>query len=73
MDIFSDMLLKTYLKDNGLTYAEFALEIEVATAKTVQRYAEHDRFPRTAILRRIEVATGGAVTAADFVPEATAA
>ena len=58
------MLLSSYLASNRLTLAKFADQIGVS-APAVHRYA-HGRVPAPAIMRRIMLATGGAVGPADF-------
>jgi transcriptional regulator with XRE-family HTH domain len=62
------MRLALYLESNKISPAEFARLIEVTPA-TVSRYAAGLRFPEPLILLRIKSATGGAVTADDFLPE----
>lgn len=60
------MQLKDYLKQAELNYTEFAKRIGVATARTVQRYADGKRLPEPEIMRKINDATDGKVTPNDF-------
>lgn len=60
------MQLKAYLKESDLTYTEFAKRIDVANARTVQRYADGKRTPSREIMQRIIDETDGKVTPNDF-------
>ncbi|MEH6476677.1 MAG: helix-turn-helix transcriptional regulator [Sneathiella sp.] len=60
------MKLKTWLDSRKIKAVTFAENVGV-THSTIGRYVSGDRFPRPEILRRIEVATGGKVTANDFL------
>jgi transcriptional regulator with XRE-family HTH domain len=62
------MRLQTYLENNGITHREFAEEIGTSQA-AVTRYANGLRFPSRDILARIRTATGGRVSADDFMAE----
>lgn len=66
------MQLTEYLRAHGLTHKEFAERIG-AQQPTVTRYANGKRFPLRKHLIRIREATGGAVTADDFLSIETAA
>ena len=70
------MRLAEYLEKHELSAAGFGRLIGV-TGSTVWRYAHGQRTPRRAIIHRIVEATGGAVTANDFLapdePESEAA
>jgi transcriptional regulator with XRE-family HTH domain len=59
------MELKTWLEKNNVTAFAFADDIQVHHS-AVSRYLSSERFPRPAILRRIELRTRGKVTANDF-------
>jgi transcriptional regulator with XRE-family HTH domain len=59
------MTLDQWLRDQGMTEAEFARRIECAQA-TVNRYRQRQRMPSPEKMRRIWQATEGAVTANDF-------
>lgn len=64
------MKLGDYLKANGLSLQAFGERVGVAHT-TVMRWASGEAAPRgRATLQRVADATGGAVTAADFFPEA---
>lgn len=64
------MNLKTHLSSSGETVAAFAGRVGV-DVKTLYRYLSGERFPTPENLRRIREATGGAVTADDFVDQHT--
>jgi transcriptional regulator with XRE-family HTH domain len=66
------MILKQHLSDTGETVAAFAGRVGV-DVKTLYRYLSGERFPTPENLRRIREATGGGVTADDFVDQHTAA
>lgn len=67
------MKLGDYLKVNGLSQQAFGERVGVAHT-TVMRWASGEAAPRgRATLQRVAEATGGAVTALDFFPEASAA
>ncbi|SFL17903.1 helix-turn-helix domain-containing protein [Methylorubrum salsuginis] len=63
------MTLTDYLREHGLTHAEFAAQIG-ATQAAVTRYANGRRKPSLAKIIRIESVTDGAVRAIDFAPPA---
>jgi len=65
------MKLQTYLEDKGLTAAEFARAAGFASRQVVHKYLTSERFPSPDALLRIRTATGGAVTADDFVDQHT--
>ena len=60
------MKLKRYLDENAISDAEFA-EIIGVHQTTVSRYVRGLRIPKHAHIRQIMLATGGQVTANDFV------
>jgi predicted transcriptional regulator len=64
------MTLAQWLRLASVSQADFARMIGVTQA-TVCRYAAGARIPRRAMMARIEQATGGQVTAADFYAPAT--
>lgn len=68
------MHLKQHLANSGESVASFAARVGVDVA-TMYRYIAGTRFPTRANLRAIRQATGGAVTADDFVdlPETSSA
>jgi transcriptional regulator with XRE-family HTH domain len=57
--------LGQYLIDNGITQAAFAREIDEAP-QTVGRYVNGERIPEPEPMKKIYVATKGAVTANHF-------
>jgi transcriptional regulator with XRE-family HTH domain len=59
------MRLRTYLRINRLTIAAFAAAIGASEA-AVGKWARGERIPRRAMMVRIQEATGGKVTPADF-------
>lgn len=63
------MHLDQFLRTNGLTRAQFAERIGVGRL-AVQRWATGHAKPRWQTIAKIEAATDGAVTAADFMPSA---
>lgn len=65
------MKLGTHLAANGITHAEFAIRIGTSQA-AVTRYVLGQRTPRPEVIARIAEATGGDVTANDFMPDFTA-
>ena len=65
------MHLRAHLSQTGETAARFAARVGV-DVKTLYRYLSGERFPTPENLRRIREATGGAVTADDFVDQHTA-
>lgn len=66
------MTLGEYLKANGLTLQAFGARVGVSHT-SVLRWASGEAAPRgRAMLQRVTEATGGAVTAADFFPDAGA-
>lgn len=58
--------LKSYLDKNQLTYEAFAESIGVSVS-TAWRYANGERHPRPAHMRKIAEVTKGWVTANDFM------
>jgi len=62
------MKLATYLKDRGMKRKDFAAAIGCAPS-CVSEWIKTDRFPRPRYLERIAKATGGEVTANDFMPD----
>lgn len=61
--------LERYLERNRLTQADFAERVGT-TQGAIARYIAGQRMPRPEVLVRIIDATGGEVTANDFLPEA---
>lgn len=61
------MKLRCWLKIHNLTEAEFAVSIRVSQS-SVSRYVA-GRMPRRNVMSRIVAATGGRVTANDFLME----
>ncbi len=59
------MKLDVYLENKHLSHVEFGALVGV-TAKAVQHWCVGDRRPRLELLRKIEAATAGKVTALDF-------
>lgn len=66
------MKLQAYLESKRLTVAEFARDAGFASRQVVHKYLTGERFPGPEALLRIRKATGGAVTADDFVDQHTA-
>lgn len=62
----ADMTLTQYLDQENLTAAEFGRRIGVSPA-AMTRYCAGERFPNTAILRKIMSETRGQVTPNDFL------
>lgn len=60
------MRLQTYLQKHGMTYEAFASSIGVS-AYAVGKWARGSRVPRPEHLRRINQATDGLVSFADFL------
>lgn len=61
-----DMQLIDYLKKHDLTQAEFARRVK-ESAQNINRYVKRKRIPSDAeVMQRINVVTGGEVTANDF-------
>ena len=67
------MQLAAYLKQADLSAAKFAKISGVGSRMTVHNYVHGERFPTPENLLRIRVATGGLVTADDFVDQHTGA
>jgi len=63
------MELDRYLREHGLTSVQFGKLSGVGLKQTVHQYRHGHRFPAPENLRRIREATGGAVTADDFVDQ----
>lgn len=63
------MQLAAYLEREKISDSEFANRIGVSR-QAVHRYKSGDRFPERPVLAGISEATGGAVTANDFVGSA---
>jgi transcriptional regulator with XRE-family HTH domain len=61
------MKLADWLTQNTVPDAAFAETIGVSR-QALWRYKADERMPRPAILSRIREATGGSVTADDFLP-----
>jgi transcriptional regulator with XRE-family HTH domain len=63
------MKLDDYLREHGLTSAQFAEKAGLMGKQNVHNYRHGHRFPTSKNLRRIREATNGAVTAEDFVDQ----
>lgn len=63
------MKLDTYLREHGLTSAQFAKDAGLVGKQLVHNYRHGLRFPTAENLRRIREATNGAVMADDFVDQ----
>lgn len=59
------MTLQEWLTAEGVTPRQFSERVGVAT-RSVYRYLSGDTHPVPRIMVRIQTATGGKVTAADF-------
>lgn len=59
------MKLDQYLREKGVTHAEFAARIG-CEQPSVTRFAKGRRVPSPELMRRIAIETCGAVTANDF-------
>ena len=62
-----NMKLITYMRERGLDDATMAEKIGDCSEFAVRKWKYGERFPRQPQLRRIALATEGAVTADDFV------
>jgi len=60
------MTLDQYLKENEISFSEFARRIGTPHARTVERYVKRARVPAGKMMAAICEATGGAVQAKDF-------
>jgi transcriptional regulator with XRE-family HTH domain len=60
------MKLSEYLILHHLTPSSFAERVGLRSRTTIHRYIRGERYPSAEILKRIEVLTGGLVTARDF-------
>ena len=67
------MKLQTYMRENEIDAAAMAEKIGNCSAKAVENWMYGDRFPRPNHLRAIAEATGGQVTASDFLEQEEAA
>jgi transcriptional regulator with XRE-family HTH domain len=65
------MKLETYLKKNGMTDASFAAQVSLSQSQ-VSRIKRGISWPTRDVLERITMATGGTVTANDFLSAAPA-
>lgn len=65
------MKLSEYLRNKGLSAAGFGRVAGLGSRQLVHKYLSGERFPTPENLRRIREATGGAVTADDFVDQHT--
>lgn len=61
------MRLSDYLTAEQLSLTDFAKTIGVST-EAIRRYRDGERTPRPEQMVRIKAATGGQVTADDFMP-----
>jgi transcriptional regulator with XRE-family HTH domain len=59
------MNLRTYLRMQRVTVADFAAQIGASEA-AVGKWTRGERIPRRAMMARIQTATNGQVTPADF-------
>jgi transcriptional regulator with XRE-family HTH domain len=62
------MKLAAYLKDTDQTYRQFAAKLGCDAAQ-VNRWANGRRSPTLEMCARIRAATGGRVSADDFLPD----
>lgn len=62
------MTLREWLKKNKISAEIFAGKVN-ASEGAVLKWLSGERFPRPESLRRIQLATGGKVTANDFVAD----
>jgi transcriptional regulator with XRE-family HTH domain len=60
------MRLDQYLQSTGKSASDFARQVSVGRM-TVHRWLKLSRYPRPDMMARIADATGGAVTADDFL------
>ncbi|WP_229678209.1 helix-turn-helix domain-containing protein [Caldovatus sediminis] len=67
------MTLREFRQLHGLSLAEMAERLGVHSARTVQRYEAGERIPEPDVMRRIVMATGGAVTPNAFYQTPTPA
>lgn len=67
------MKLRDWLQKEELTVAEFARRSGIGLRQVVHRYVHGTQFPTPENLLRIREATGGEVTADDFVDQHVAA
>jgi len=67
----TDTKLKSWLRENGTTYQQFADKLDV-TLSAVSHWANGRRIPPIGTALRIEDLTGGQVTARDLLPTPTA-
>lgn len=63
------MKLADYLKDTSQTYRQFAVLLGCNAAQ-VHRWANGKRSPSLEVCAKIKAATGGKVSADDFLPPA---
>jgi transcriptional regulator with XRE-family HTH domain len=63
------MQLDAYLRESKISAARFARESGIGSRQIVHNYVRGARFPTPENLRRIRDATGGRVTAEDFVDQ----
>ncbi len=66
-NIDKQMILKTYLSTNKITYEEFAKLIGVSGKNVIYQYCNNQRIPRPDIQKRIFEITKGKVSPSDFV------
>ncbi len=69
---YDDMQLGTFIKQRELTHEAFGRIVGVTQA-TINRYVRGERFPSPEMIRKINVATEGAVTVSDWYSDAEAA
>ncbi len=72
--MYFGMTLKEFIKaqDPKLSHAAFGERVGVTQA-TINRYVRGDRFPSPDMIRKIETATDGKVTVADWYASAECA
>lgn len=63
------MKLVDFMRNHRLSDDEFAASVGGCSAFAVRKWKYGERIPRGETLNRIAAATGGAVTANDFMPE----
>lgn len=66
------MTLEQYITENGLTHEAFG-KLVGAPQATINRYVNQKRFPTRDMIKRIETATDGKVSVADWYAQAESA
>lgn len=67
------MILRDWLKEREMSFAEFARVSGIGQRALVQKYVQGRQLPSFENLERIRIATGELVTANDFVAQRVAA